>query len=83
MTASTRKAKPTAHARKQPKPAGPGGRGTAILSELPPAPPERCDDGEIIEFLKAIDTFKRRTGRTFPSWSEVLDIVKHLGYRKP
>jgi hypothetical protein len=54
----------------------------SILEELPPPPVER-DEGDVIEFLKAIDAFKRKSGRGFPSWSEVLDILKSLGYRKP
>ena len=33
-------------------------------------------------FLMAIDEYKRRTGRQFLSWREVLRLVKELGYRK-
>lgn len=29
-----------------------------------------------------MDRFKRETGRQFPKWSEVLDVLKGLGYRK-
>jgi hypothetical protein len=39
-------------------------------------------DEENLEFLKAIDLFKRRTGRNFPTWTEVLQIVQGLGYAK-
>lgn len=50
--------------------------------EVPlPRPPEN-DDPETLEFLKAIDRFKRTTGRNFPTWTEVLQIVHSLGYRK-
>jgi hypothetical protein len=38
---------------------------------------------EVIEFITAIDDYKRIYQRPFPSWSEVLDIVKNLGYEKP
>lgn len=33
-------------------------------------------------FLMAIDAFKRVNGKTFPTWSDVLEIVRKLGYRK-
>jgi hypothetical protein len=38
---------------------------------------------EVIEFITAIDEYKRLNQRPFPSWSEVLEIVKGLGYEKP
>lgn len=55
--------------------------GEQILKQLAPPPAER-NESEVMEFLKAIDTFKRKTGKLFPSWSDILDIVKSLGYRK-
>jgi hypothetical protein len=36
-----------------------------------------------LEFMRAIEDYKKRTGRKFPSWSEVLRIAKGLGYEKP
>ena len=33
-------------------------------------------------FLMAIDAFKRVNGKGFPSWSDVLEVVRKLGYRK-
>jgi hypothetical protein len=33
-------------------------------------------------FLMAIDTFKRVNDKTFPTWTDVLEIVRKLGYRK-
>ena len=38
--------------------------------------------GEQFLFLMAIDVFKRVNNKTFPSWSDVLEIVRRLGYRK-
>jgi hypothetical protein len=35
-----------------------------------------------VEFGAAMEAYKRRWGRPFPSWSEVLAVVKSLGYRK-
>lgn len=37
---------------------------------------------EELEFLKAIDRYKRENNRLNPSWREVLRIVHALGYRK-
>ncbi len=37
---------------------------------------------EELAFLKAIDDFKRKNVRPFPTWREVLSILKSLGYSK-
>jgi hypothetical protein len=37
---------------------------------------------EQLDFLKAIDEYKRVNDRPFPTLTEVLDIVLYLGYRK-
>ncbi|MCU0865028.1 MAG: hypothetical protein MUC36_14660 [Planctomycetes bacterium] len=39
-------------------------------------------DAEVLEFIAAIDRFKKANGRPFPSWSEVLLIVRQLGYQR-
>ncbi len=39
-------------------------------------------DPDVLEFIEAIDRFKREHGRPFPTWSEVLWIVRSLGYEK-
>ena len=36
-----------------------------------------------IEFLKAMEQYKREHRRPFPKWSEVLAVLRSLGYRKP
>lgn len=45
-----------------------------------------AEEGEMtdeqFEFVLAIDTYKRLNNRPFPSWTEVLEVVKQLGYRK-
>ena len=38
--------------------------------------------GELLEFVMAIDEYKRINERPFPSWSEVFEIIHYLGYRK-
>lgn len=37
---------------------------------------------EQLEFLKAMDEYKRVNSRSFPTWTEVLDVILYLGYRK-
>ena len=37
---------------------------------------------EQFEFIMAIDDYKRQNSRPFPTWTEVLEIIKALGYRK-
>jgi hypothetical protein len=47
--------------------------------------PTTCErdysDDEII-FMKAMDQYKRDNRRPFPTWSEVLEVLHALGYRK-
>ena len=37
---------------------------------------------EVLEFIRALDDYKREKNRPFPTWSEVLEVVRRLGYRK-
>jgi hypothetical protein len=37
---------------------------------------------EQFEFLMAIDEYRRKNARPFPTWTEVLEVIKALGYRK-
>lgn len=39
-------------------------------------------DDEELEFIRAIERYKRVNHRPFPSWSEVLGVLKGLGYRR-
>ena len=47
---------------------------------------KRVEEGELtleeIEFVRAIDRYKRKFDRPFPTWSEILAIVKELGYTR-
>ena len=38
--------------------------------------------GELLEFVLAVDEYKRTNKRPFPSWSEVYEVIRYLGYRK-
>jgi hypothetical protein len=48
--------------------------GATRPDEMPP---------DVLEFITAIDDYKRLNRRPFPTWSEVLDILKRLGYQRP
>ena len=37
---------------------------------------------EQFAFVMAIDEYKRVNNRPFPTWTEVLEVIKHLGYRR-
>lgn len=37
---------------------------------------------EQFEFLMAINDYKSENARPFPTWTEVLEVIKALGYRK-
>lgn len=50
--------------------------------QIDPTTCERDYQPDEIEFMKAIDDYKRRSGRPFPTWSEVLEVIRDLGYRK-
>lgn len=45
-----------------------------------------AEEGELTNeqylFLRAIDDFKRENGKSFPTWTDVLEVVRLLGYRK-
>ena len=45
-----------------------------------------AEEGEMndeqFEFIMAINEYKSVNKRPFPSWTEILDIIKALGYRK-
>jgi len=45
-----------------------------------------AEEGEMtdeqFEFIMAIDKYKRVNNRPFPTWTEVLDVIHALGYRK-
>ena len=47
---------------------------------------KRIEEGELtleeIEFVRAVDRYKRKYNRPFPTWSEILAIVKELGYTR-
>ena len=49
---------------------------------IDPTTCERDYTAAELEFLAAIQEFKRCSGRLFPSWGEVLEVARGLGYVK-
>lgn len=50
--------------------------------QIDPTTCERDYSGPEVEFMRAMDDYKRKSGRPFPTWSEVLEVMMSLGYRK-
>lgn len=50
--------------------------------QVDPTTCERDYRDDEVEFMRAMDDYKRLSGRPFPTWSEVLEVVISLGYRK-
>ena len=45
--------------------------------------PTTCDReyrADEIEFMRALEAYKRSSGRMFPTCSEILEVVRGLGY---
>ncbi|MCH2139043.1 MAG: hypothetical protein MK074_08345 [Phycisphaerales bacterium] len=57
---------------------GPGRRRSDFLRS--------AEEGEMTTeqylFLRAIEAFKTANNKTFPSWTDVLEVIRRLGYRK-
>ncbi len=49
---------------------------------IDPTTCERDYSGDEIEFMRAMDDYKRDSGRQFPTCSEVLEVIRSLGYFK-
>ncbi len=57
---------------------GPGRRRTDFMKS--------AEEGEMTNeqflFIMAIDAFKRVNDKSFPTWTDVLEVIRKLGYRK-
>lgn len=50
--------------------------------QIDPTTCERDYTDDEIEFMNALDQYKRTSGRMFPTCSEVLEVIRNLGYQK-
>jgi hypothetical protein len=82
MAASALPKSPRSSRRDQPAaacPASPAGRRRMI----DPTTCERDYGPDELEFMRAVELYKRRSGRQFPTCSELLEVVRSLGYVRP
>ena len=50
--------------------------------QIDPTTCEREYTAEEVEFMNALNEYKRNSGRMFPTCSEILEVLKGLGYEK-
>jgi hypothetical protein len=50
--------------------------------QIDPTTCERDYSHDEVEFMTAIDNYKRKTGRMFPTCSEMLTVIASLGYTR-
>ena len=51
--------------------------------QIDPTTCERDYSGDEVEFMQAMDAYKRKNGRMFPTCSEILEVIRDLGYSRP
>ena len=51
--------------------------------QIDPTTCERDYTDDEIEFMQAMDAYKRANGRMFPTCSEILEVIRDLGYVRP
>lgn len=61
---------------------GPRREKVARRRQIDPTTCERDYTGDEIEFMQAMDAYKRRSGRMFPTCSEILEVIREMGYVK-
>jgi hypothetical protein len=83
--AETPAEKPIAPAPEEPKADKPVERRVKVprRRQIDPTTCERDYTNEEIEFMHALDNYKRANGRMFPTCSEILEVIRNLGYAKP
>ena len=50
--------------------------------QIDPTTCEREYSEDEIQFMHAMDEYKRASGRMFPTCSEILEVLTNMGYRK-
>lgn len=57
-------------------------KGSGRRRLIDPATCERDYSQAEVEFMQAMQAYKTTSGRTYPTWGEVLQVVHRLGYQK-
>ena len=50
--------------------------------QIDPTTCEREYNEQEVEFMRAMDDYKRTSGRMFPTCSEILEVLSKIGYRQ-
>ena len=69
-------------ARRRPTAMAPAAQRAARRRQIDPSTCEREYAADELEFMQALDRYKRTNGRMFPTCSEILEVVRSLGYAK-
>ena len=64
------------------KPADVSPKANGRQRHVAPTSSERNDLAAEQEFMAAMQEYKQSSGRMFPTWSEVLEVLQSLGYQK-
>ena len=68
--------------RRRPTAQAPASRRSDRRRMVDPTTCEREYAADELEFMQALDRYKRTSGRMFPTCSEILEVVRSLGYAK-
>ena len=80
--AATKKAAPAkSPARKTARSAGEARKKSLAAKQENAARPDDMNR-DVLEFITAIDDYKRQNERPFPNWSEVWSVLRELGYER-
>lgn len=60
-----------------------GNRKSLRRRYIDPTTCEREYSPEELEFMRALDQYKKTSGRMFPTCSEILEVFRSLGYVRP
>ena len=59
------------------------GRINRASTRKPVSKPPKLDmDADVMDFIAAMDAYKSQYHRPFPGWSEILFVIKRMGYKK-
>jgi len=72
--------KPDEAATSAPEPAEERRQKVQRRRQIDPTTCERDYSADEVEFMNAMDEYKRTSGRMFPTCSEVLEVIRELGY---
>ena len=82
VTVDRRKPKSDRRKKSEPVAKGKERRKVQRRRQIDPTTCERDYSDAEVEFMRAMDEYKRASGRMFPTCSEILEVIAKLGYEK-